>query len=588
VRIGVDTGGTFTDVVFDDGRIAKVPSTPHDPAVAVRTGCGPGAIDILAHGTTVATNALLEGRLATVTLVTNAGLEDVIEIGRQNRPSLYDQWIDRPAPIVPRTRRVGVTGRLDAAGREIEPLGETPCVPDGTDVVAVCLVHSDLNPQHELAVGAALRSRGIDVVCSAEISPEFREFERVVTTVIDAALRPLCREYLDRLAGLAATVLVMSSAGGLIDLGAAAAHPARLLLSGPAAGVRAAAAVASANGFGRAVSFDMGGTSTDVCLIDGGVPEPSATFTVGGYPVRLPSLAIHTIGAGGGSIAAIDSGGVLAVGPRSAGAVPGPACYGRGGGEPTVTDADVVLRRIPPDVEFPGLGRLDASAAAAALGGVGVAAADVVRVVDTNMTEAVRRVTVAEGIDPRECVLVAFGGAGPLHAVAVAEALDMPAVIVPARAGVLSAVGLLTAPEQLDLVASVPHGAGPSAIAAVVDDLTSRAAAALPGASTEPSFDCRYAGQSHEVRVRDVGVFHSEHERRNGWRRDDRPVDVVSVRVTARRAAPVALHDLPAEPPPAVVGPAVVARPDCTIWVPEGWRGEPGNVGALVLRRTGS
>ncbi len=351
VRFGVDTGGTFTDLVDDDGRILKVPSTPDDPGRAVReasAGFGRRA-GVLAHGTTVATNALLERKLGRVALVTTRGFADVIEIARQARPSLYDARVDRPPALVPRERRFEVAGRLGADGTELEPFDGV--VPDlgSVDAVAVCLLHADLDPDHERAVAAVLRARGItEVVCSHEVSPEFREYERIVTTVADAALRPVCAEYLRSLASLADAVLVMTSAGGLVPLADAAEHPAHLLLSGPAAGVRAAAAIAVACGMPDAVSFDMGGTSTDVCLVRGGVPAPTSTRRVAGFPVRLPALAVHTIGAGGGSIAGLDPGGALVVGPESAGARPGPAGYGAGGHAATVTDADLVLGRLPP------------------------------------------------------------------------------------------------------------------------------------------------------------------------------------------------------------------------------------------------
>jgi N-methylhydantoinase A/oxoprolinase/acetone carboxylase beta subunit len=585
MRVGVDTGGTFTDVVFADGSIRKVPSTPDDPARAVRDGvaggvAGGGEVDLVAHGTTVATNALLEGRLAPVSLVTNEGLEDVVEIGRQNRPSLYDHWADRPPALVPRGRRYGVAGRLAADGSELVPLGAVPVV--DTDAVAVCLLHSDLDARHEQAVARELVARGLDVTCSHEVSPEFREYERTVTTVVNAGLRPLCRAYLEGLRDIAPSVRVMSSAGGLLDVGLAAEQPARLLVSGPAGGVRAAAAVAAANGFAGAVSFDMGGTSTDVCLVLGALPDPAPSVEVGGYPVRLPSLGIHTIGAGGGSVAVLDAGGALLVGPESAGARPGPACYGHGGTRPTVTDADLVLGRIPHGTAFPGLGPLDLEAARRALDAAGVAATDVVTVVDANMTEAVRAVTVSRGVDPRTLALVAFGGAGPLHACAIAEALDMPAVIVPARAGVFSAVGLLTAPEQVDLVHTIAAGADPSAAVAALLD---RARQLLPGCDTEVAFDCRYAGQSHELRVETPDAFHAEHERRNGYARPHHRVDVVAARVSARRHSAVDMAALPAMDRSPVTGPAVVAEADCTIWVAPGWVGGPGAAGALVLVR---
>jgi N-methylhydantoinase A/oxoprolinase/acetone carboxylase beta subunit len=593
VRVGVDTGGTFTDVVTADGALVKVPSDAADPSAAVAAGLATFETTLLAHGTTVATNALLERQGAAVALVTNAGLEDVIEIARQNRPSLYDPWADRPPPLVPREWRVGVAGRLAADGTELEALGPVPAVPAGVAAVAVCLLHADLEPAHETAVAAALRATGLDISCSHEVSPEFREYERTVTTVVNAYLRPVCRAYLERLAALAPQVRVMTSAGGLVDLASGSARPAALLLSGPAAGVRAAAAVAAANGFAGAISFDMGGTSTDVCLIDGGLPEPSPSLVVGGYPVRLPALAIHTIGAGGGSIAALDGGGALAVGPRSAGAVPGPVCYGRGGVVPTVTDADLALGRIGAGVAFPGIGVLDVGAARAALATAGLRAADVVTAVDAAMAEALRAVSVAQGVDPTGLALVAFGGAGPLHACALAEALGMPAVIVPARAGVFSAVGLLAAPEQVDLVRSWPapldHADLPAARAALAAESTSELLRRRIGTDSAPhvttSVDCRYAGQSHELTVQSVADFHALHARRNGYARLDDPVEVIALRACAATPSPVAVTDLPIPDREPVDGPAVIAEADCTTWVPAGWRADLGAAGALILRR---
>ncbi len=287
-------------------------------------------------------------------LLTTAGFADVIEIARQDRPSLYDPTVVRPEPLVPRELRLEVEGRLAADGSEIEELGPVPPVPEGVEAVAVCLLHSDLQPAHEMLAAIELESRGLDVSISCEVSPEFREYERTVTTVVNAYLRPVCREYLHRLGTAADRVDVMTSAGGLVPAAEAAVRPAALLLSGPAGGVLAGAAAAVANGYPNAVTFDMGGTSTDVCLVLDGQPAPAAEREVAGLPVRLPSLDVLTIGAGGGSIAHLDDGGALVVGPRSAGAVPGPACYGRGGVEPTVTDADLAAGRIPAGAAFPG------------------------------------------------------------------------------------------------------------------------------------------------------------------------------------------------------------------------------------------
>jgi N-methylhydantoinase A/oxoprolinase/acetone carboxylase beta subunit len=605
MKVGVDTGGTFTDVVSEDGRITKVLSTPDDPARAVGSGvdglAGGDRPELLAHGTTVATNALLERRGAAVALVTTTGLGDVIEIARQDRPSLYDQLADRPEPLVPRPWRYEVGGRLAADGTELEPVADAAAVPDidpGAEAVAVCLLHADLVPDHERAVAAVLTERGHDVTCSHEISPEMREYERTVTTVINAALRPRTRHYLRRLTDLADEVLVMTSAGGLLPAAEAAELPAALLLSGPAGGVRAGAAVAAANGFPDAVTFDMGGTSTDVCLIVGGQPAPAAQREVGGFTVRFPSLDVHTIGAGGGSIARIDAGGALVVGPQSAGADPGPACYGRGGTAPTVTDANLAAGRIPDDVVFGGL-RLDRAAAERALAGAGVTAAGVLAVVDANMERALRAVSVERGVDPRGLALVAFGGAGPLHAAALAEALGMAAVVIPARAGVLSAVGLLTAPRRRDLVRSWPEPGDHTGLAGALTALAEEAAALVApladgGRATDvevaTAVDCRYRGQSHELTVASVAAFPAEHERRNGYAPRGQAVEVIALRATATRAPAVDADALPPVPPRldrARQGPAVLAEPDCTVWIPEGWVAEPGAAGALVLRRIG-
>lgn len=590
MRAGVDTGGTFTDVVTDTGDVRKLPSTPADPSRAVVEAChglAPSGTElaVLAHGTTVATNALLERRLGRVALVTTRGFGDVIEIARQARPSLYDPRVDRPTALVPRELRFEVSGRLDGHGQELEPFdGSVPDV-GSVDAVAVCLLHADLDPRHERAVAAVLRGRGHEVVCSHEVSPEFREYERLVTTTADAALRSVCSPYLGSLTPLAGEVLVMTSAGGLVPLGEAAAHPARLLLSGPAGGVRAAAAVASACGCADTVAFDMGGTSTDVCLVQGGVPAPTSTRWVTGFPVRLPSLAIHTIGAGGGSVARLDPGGALAVGPESAGADPGPACYGKGGIAATVTDADVVLGRIPAATELPGLGRLDVRAAEAALARAGVDAPGVVAVVDAAMARAVRVVTVERGVDPRDLALLAFGGAGPLHACAVAEELGMRSVVVPPRAGVFSALGILCAPEQREMVESWPTPSSRVDLDDARAALAARVAELLPGGRVDQWLDCRYAGQSHELLVADVDDFPMVHAQRNGYARPGVDVEVVALRARVSSPAPLAVTELPAPERVSVRGPAVVAEPDCTTWVPDGWAAEPGPAGAWILER---
>ncbi len=601
MQLGADSGGTFTDLVGADGWFLKIPSTPADPGAAVRDGIDQfgAVVEVLAHGTTVATNALLERRGAAVTLVTNQGLTDLLEVARQSRPSLYDPWVDRPRPLVPRGRRIGVSGRLDALGRELEPVDdELPQLPDGTESVAVCLLHADLEPRHERMVADRLRARGHDVSVSHEIAPEFREFERTVTTVVNAYLRPVCTPYLLGLGAAAPAVRVMSSAGGLLDVGTAADLPAALLLSGPAGGVRAAADVASACGWPDAIGVDMGGTSTDVGLVLGGEPAPAAVREVAGFPIRLPSLDVHTIGAGGGSIATIDAGGALQVGPASAGADPGPVGYGRGGTRPTVTDANLCLGRIPVGTTFPGVGRLDEQAAAASFEREGIDPAGVVDVVNANMEAALRTVSVERGIDPAQLALVAFGGAGPLHACELADAIGSPAVIVPGAAGVLSAVGLLISPMRRELVRSWNPSLGRSegALGAARDDLAAAARRQLAeGASLDPesidvesTVDVRYTGQSHELRVAEPGDFPRLHQRVNGYRLDDHELEVTALRCAAVAASGVSIEDVLGAVAPfdAVTGPAVVARQDCTVWVPDGWAGRPGPLGSLVLERT--
>ena len=587
----MDTGGTFTDIVTEDGRILKILSTPEDPAHAVREGVErSGGADVVAHGTTVATNALLERRGGRVALFTTAGHTDVIEIARQVRPSLYDPFADRPIPLVPRPLRFDVEGRIDADGTEYQPV-VLPPTPEGVDTAAVVLLHADRNAGHEEKVAAHLRAAGIDVTTSAEVSPEFREYERTVTTAANAYLRPACRSYLLGLDGLAGEVLVMTSAGGLIPAADAAERPVAILLSGPAGGVLAASAAAAAAGYPDAVTFDMGGTSTDVCLVRKGRPEPAAQRQVAGLPIRMPSLDIHTIGAGGGSIARLDPGGALVVGPESAGAVPGPVSYGRGGRRPTVTDANVVLGRIPPDVELPGLGRLDVAAATRALEEAGLSAEGIVSVVNANMVQALRRVSVERGVDPRGLALVAFGGAGPLHACALAAELGMAAVVVPPRAGVLSAAGMLAAPRQVDVVQTwndpTDYRGAEFGVASLAWVARSQLGPGGVNATVVQQYDCRYAGQSHEISVPTVAAFHAEHLRRNGFSRPDAVVEVIALRASARQASPVALDRLP-DPggrSGPLSGPAVIAEGDCTVWVPEGWSASVGGGGSWLLTR---
>lgn len=576
-RVGVDTGGTYTDVVTADGTARKILSTPDDPARAVAGGVrAVGGASTLAHGTTVATNALLERRGGRVALITSPGQRDVIEIARQSRPSLYDFSVYRPPPLVPRPLRF--------------ELGSMPPLPAGIDAVAVSLLHADLHPGTEQEVAARLRT-SVPVVLSSDVSPEFREYERTVTAVANAFLLKPCGAYLSRLAPLAADVLVLTSAGGLVPVDEAARLPVSILLSGPAGGVLAATRAAGAAGFDDCVTFDMGGTSTDVCLVAGGQPSPAAERHVAGLPIRMPALDVHTIGAGGGSLARLDQGGALVVGPQSAGAAPGPACYGRGGEGATVTDADLVARRLPLD-GLPGLGRLDRGAAKRALDKAGVAAEGVIAVVDEAMTQAVRVVSVQKGVDPAGLALVAFGGAGPLHACAIAEALGMPAVVVPPRAGVLSAVGILGAPRQVDLVRSwvdpSDHDGATKAAAALAAEATRRGSGLTPDEVTV-GFDCRYAGQSHELTVPRIAGFAAEHRKRSGYALEGVAVEVIAVRASVRWRSPV---DESALPPATgrtgtIGGPQAVAEPDCTMWVPAGWRAVADAAGSWIVTRAG-
>ena len=566
----------------------------------------------LAHGTTVATNALLERKGARVALICNEGFADIIEIARQDRPSLYDPFADRPESLAKREDRLEVVGRLGADGREIvKLLPETlPDLPDGIEAVSVCLLHSDLNPSHEIAVrdellrraadGISLTrttfSEGIsadanpdalasvpDITCSHEIAPEFREYERASTTVINSYLRPRCRSYLRGLGSVADEVFVMTSAGGLLPAAEAAEAPAKLLLSGPAGGVRAGAHYAVANGHPDAVTFDMGGTSTDVCLVLGGQPAPAAEREIDGYPVRVMSLDVLTIGAGGGSIARLDSGGALVVGPQSAGAKPGPACYGLGGTAPTVTDANLLCGRISEGATMGNLGALNAASAEQAFEQAGFDPQGVLAVVNANMEQALRAVTTRRGIDPRNLALVAFGGAGPLHACELAELLGMTTVIVPPRAGALSAVGILGAPRQADIVRSWGDLLDHEGAIAEGQKLCDEASAQLPEATDmNISFDCRYEGQSHELPVSTPEDFHAEHEQQNGYRREDASVEITAIRCVARAMRNVVLPDLEREQ---AVGPAVVSEPDTTIWIPEGWGSKMGAEGSLVIQR---
>src|SRR5437763_4778539 len=564
--LGVDVGGTFTDAVLvDAGRIrtAKVPTAPRqeESVLAAARAVGRGAgLPRVGHGTTVATNALLERRGGRIAYVGTAGFEHLLPLRRQTRAHLYRLCADHPEPRVPLERCHGVRGRLGPEG-ELEPLdlGSLTDLEDA-EAVAVCLLFAFRDNSHERAVAEELRRRhpGVHVVASHELAPEFREYERASTTAADAYLAPVAARYLRALAaasagaGLPAPVVMLSS-GGVVPAGEAAEHPARLLVSGPAAGVIGAGLVARRAGFEDAIAFDMGGTSTDVCLLPGGRAARVSEREVGGLPIRLPSVDVHTVGAGGGSLVRRDAGGALRVGPESAGADPGPACYGRGGGA-TVTDANLLLARLP--TELPGGLVLDRDAAAAALEGIDPAA--VVEGINAEMLRARRVVSAERGHDPREFALVAYGGAGPLHACALAEELGMEAVVVPAAAGVLSALGLAAGEERRDHVVSHVRRLGE------VDELP-----------PEGEADLRYRGQSFELAV-PLGDeleerFHRTHEERYGYADRGREVELVAVRTAD--VVPGPELELPRGEPQLLSGPALLELEGSTLWIPPGWEG---------------
>jgi len=575
--LGVDVGGTFTDALLvDDGRLtsAKVPTAARqeESVLAAVRAVGAAGVERFAHGTTAGTNALLERKGARTAFVATAGFEHLLHLRRQARAHLYRLCESHAEPLVPLERCFGVRGRMGPEG-ELEPL-ELGSLPElEADAVAVCLLHSFRDPSHEDAVAAELRRRlpHAHVVASHEVSPEFREYERASTTAVDAYLGPALAPYLLSLgescsaAGLPEP-LVMRSSGGTVTLAEAAAHPAWVLTSGPAAGVAGAAEIARRAGYENAISLDMGGTSTDVCLIAGGGAERSSERSVGGFPIRLPSVDVHTVGAGGGSIAWRDSAGALHVGPESAGADPGPACYGRGGTRPTVTDANLLLGRLP--ARLAGGLELDRGAAECAL--AGLEAADIVDVVNSEMLRALRVVSVERGHDPRELALVAFGGAGPLHACEVAEELEIRTVLVPEHAGVLSALGLVASDERRDSVRS--------------HLCPLREAGELPA---DGQAELRYRGQSFELTV-PLGpdleeAFHRTHEERYGFAERDREIELVAVRTAEIRPAPsLRLH---ASERREAVGPEVVELPGATCWVPEGWAGRTDEHGTFVLER---
>ncbi len=620
--VGVDVGGTFTDLVSvaDDGTLEarKVPSTPDDQSVGVAAALralAHGEIARLVHGTTVATNMLLERRGARIALLTTAGFEDVLWLARQDRASLYDLAAHHPAPLVTRNDVVGVRERVTPDGIELaltdiavqEAVSAVQQL--GVSVVAVCLLHSYAEPAHEECLAAALRDAmpHLAVICSSQVFPEIREYERTATTVAEGYLRPGVSAYLGNLvqrvrAEGAPSPGVMTSAGGMMTVDAACEHAAALALSGPAGGVVGAAASLRAAGFHDAVTVDIGGTSADVGLIQRGVALTEQGGRIAGVPISLPRVLVETVAAGGGSIGWMDDGGALRVGPASAGARPGPACFGFGGTRATVTDAHVVLGHIGA-VPLSGGIALDAEAAHRAIGALAqeldqspeVTARAMIETADALIARAMRRVSVERGVDPRDCVLVPFGGGGPLHACGLADSLDMHTVFVPAFAGVLSALGLAIAAERRERLVSVLRHA---------DSLTRDDLHAVRERAAEPLGEeaaaerttwmarARYHGQGFELDVpllaNDDGAalgarFRELHRARNGFdlERDVEVIGVRAVRSTEERALanPLDHREQTME------GPSTIMLPDATLRIADGWTACALRTGGWLLTR---
>jgi N-methylhydantoinase A len=569
-RIGVDTGGTFTDFVFvKDGHVQlfKVPSTPEDPSLAIREGLAriAGAVDVV-HGTTVGTNALLQRRGARTALITTRGFEDVLAIGRQARPELYNLNAVKPPPLVDDELRFGVGERVVASGEVLEPLAESelPRLVEqlkvaGVESVAISLLFSFLHPEHEERIAESLASLGVPLSISSRILPEYREFERTSTVVINAYLQPLMGRYLNRLRAESANLRVMQSSGGSISAEVAADEPVRTILSGPSGGVVGALRAARSAGIKNVITFDMGGTSTDVALCDSGAIRTTNEAVVAGLPVAVSVMDIHTVGAGGGSIARVDEGGSLRVGPESAGADPGPACYGRSM-LPTVTDAHVVLGHFGGGGLLGGEFKLDEQRARDALSVLAgdlsrvtgrrvslIAAAEgVVSVANTNMERALRHISVERGHDPRQFALLPFGGAGGLHAVELARALRIPAIVMPTAPGALSAVGVLVADVVKDQSRTVMFGYNSKDVGRlpkVFRELEREAVGVLrregfPASKQrhERALAMRYRGQSFELLIHKTdgniaAAFHRAHRERYGYAQEQSEIEIVSARL---------------------------------------------------------
>jgi N-methylhydantoinase A len=678
MRIAFDTGGTFTDCVYLRGgriEILKVPSTPRKPSDAITHAFNRireslvdlGVLEFIC-GTTVGTNALLQRKGGRVTLVTTAGFEDVLEIGRQARPQLYNLLFEKAEPLVPRERRLGLRERLDSDGRVLLSPAKAEIarivravIRSGSESIAVCLLFSFVNPSHEKLLARALAATGLPVSISHEILPEYREFERTSTTVVNAYLVPVMSGYLSEIESIAKTqtrsasgssegvrtgsrvsrVRIMQSNGGILSAGVAADEPVRTILSGPAGGVLGAQYVAEVAGYNQIITFDMGGTSTDVALMDKGTGEALATTSesvVSGMPVAVPMLDIHTVGAGGGSIARFDRAGALRVGPESAGAEPGPICYGRGE-KATVTDANLILGRIPESGLLGGAFKLDLPRARGYLNrqrgpmtSPEAFAQGIVDVANAIMEKAIRVISVERGHDPRDYTLVAFGGAGALHACELAAALEIPRVLVPCFPGALSALGILRADVTKDLSRTVrlevvsATDAKPKLQRAFAElEKEGRKQMHTEGFSRDSvkihrSIDMRYSGQSYELKVPFtsdfISAFHRAHEKRYGYFDRARACEVVNIRSRFTGRTPKAtLPNLKPGGPSAapalvsksqvlfharrkltpiydrsrlcagnrILGPVIVTEYSATTLIPPDWSGRVDRNGNLIL-----
>jgi len=693
-RLGIDVGGTFTDgALVDDAtgevHIVKVPTTPVDPAIGFmaaveralfRSHSGSRAVRLVVHGTTVATNALIEGKTATVGMITTKGFRDILEIGRQIRSRLYDVHLTKPRPLVSRRWSFEVRERLDAAGQVLEPLDAEEVrravrqlKAEQVEAIVCCFLHSYLNPAHERLAAEIIRAEYPEAFLSvsSEVCPEFREYLRASTTAVNAAVMPIVSRYLDALEsrlqarGFTAPFYVMQSSGGVISARRVKEKPVYMVESGPAAGVIAAGAFAQPRGYSNVISFDMGGTTAKVGLIRNGTPALSTEFEVGGqaitplgegrgsgYPVRTPVIDLVEVGAGGGSEAWIDAGGGLRVGPQSAGALPGPVCYGQGGTIPTITDANLVLGRLNPDFFLGGEIALDLEASREALlqqcaKPLGLdplqAASGIVEIANVHMMGAIRLISVQRGYDPRDFVLVAFGGAGPLHANALARELGIPTVLIPPSPGIASALGLLMTDLKHEFVATrrqLLSGLDPVALATLFNEFAGQGDTLLAreGVDTRQrvlvrTVELRYQGQSYELPItvppgsltsqdlRQVEeAFHAAHARAYGYAAREDPVELVNVRLTAvgitprpqLKALPRGSGDIAAAvkgqrpiwfsegpgflPCPivdryrlrwgdVVPGPAVIEEPDSTTVVHPGYQALVDHYGNLLLGR---